>query len=29
MDGHTVDGVSIRYDDADAHMFALTAGYTF
>ena len=29
MHGHTVDGVSISYDNADAHMFALTAGYEF
>lgn len=29
MNGHTVDGISISYDDADAHMFALSAGYDF
>lgn len=29
MHGHTVDDVSISYDDADAHMFALSVGYDF
>ena len=29
LDGHTVDGIPIRYNHADGHMLAITAGYEF
>ena len=29
MNGHTVDDISITYDHADAHMFAISAAYEF
>ena len=29
MSGHTVEGIPISYDNADGHMFAVTAGYEF